>query len=297
VVRGNPAGDDVEAVVGERQVLRAAEHVGAHPGRRVAGDDGAAGRAQSGRDVAAAARDVQHGLAGGPLREQLEVAAAAVRLALAVGLGALAPDIHHAASSTARRAASSIVASTCRFGGAASLSSARPSSALVPSKRTTIGCSIVICESACRIPCATTSQRVMPAKMLKTIERTCGSTLITSSASTTPCASPPPPRSQKFAGLPPTSAITSSVDITSPAPLPRIPTSPSSLTYVTPFSRAARSSGGYASRSRISAMSGCLSSALSSTVNFESSARTSPSGVTISGLISQSMASDSTKQR
>ena len=42
-------------------------------------------------------------------------------------------------------------------------------------------------------------------------------------------------------------------------------------------------------------MSGCRKSALSSTVNFESSARTSPSGVTISGLISQSIASHATK--
>ena len=38
-------------------------------------------------------------------------------------------------------------------------------------------------------------------------------------------------------------------------------------------------------------------SALSSTVNFESRALTSPSGVTISGLISQSMASNSTNAR
>ena len=127
--------------------------------------------------------------------------------------------------------------------------------------------------------------------MLKRIDFTCGSALMISSASTTPCASPPPPRSQKFAGFPPASAITSSVDMTRPAPLPRIPTSPSSFTYVTSFSRAARSSGGYASRSRISAMSACLKSALSSTVNFESSALTSPSGVTISGLISQSIES------
>ena len=36
--------------------------------------------------------------------------------------------------------------------------------------------------------------------MLKKIDFTCGSRVITSSASTTPCASPPPPRSQKFAG-------------------------------------------------------------------------------------------------
>ena len=39
----------------------------------------------------------------------------------------------------------------------------------------------------------------MPAKMLKRIERTCGSALMISSASVTPWASPPPPRSQKFA--------------------------------------------------------------------------------------------------
>ena len=44
-------------------------------------------------------------------------------------------------------------------------------------------------------------------------------------------------------------------------------------------------------------MSGCRKSALSSTVYFESSARTSPSGVTISGLISTSMASVSTNAR
>jgi hypothetical protein len=71
---------------------------------------------------------------------------------------------------------------------------------------------------------------VVPPKMLKKIDFTCGSRVITSSASTTPCADPPPPRSQKFAGLPPTCATTSTVDIESPAPLPQIPTSPSSFT-------------------------------------------------------------------
>ena len=61
------------------------------------------------------------------------------------------------------------------------------------------------CRSArarSRMPRATSSQRVMPPKMLKRIERTCGSRAITSSAATTPSAEPPPPRSQKFAGLP-----------------------------------------------------------------------------------------------
>ena len=48
--------------------------------------------------------------------------------------------------------------------------------------------------------------------------------------------------------------------------------------------------------SRISAMSGWRNSAPSSTVTFASSAFTVPSGVTISGLISHSIASDSVKQ-
>ena len=52
--------------------------------------------------------------------------------------------------------------------------------------------------------------------MLKKIERTCGSRVITSSASTTPCALPPPPRSQKFAGFPPAVTTTSTVDIDKP---------------------------------------------------------------------------------
>ena len=80
------------------------------------------------------------------------------------------------------------------------------------------------------MPRATSSQRVIPPKMLKKIDLTCGSCVITSSASTTPSALPPPPRSQKFAGLPPATTTTSTVDIESPAPLPRIPTEPSSFT-------------------------------------------------------------------
>ena len=59
--------------------------------------------------------------------------------------------------------------------GAASRSRRRPSSAFVPSRRTTIGSLDPICSSACRIPRATSSQRVIPPKMLKKIERTCGS--------------------------------------------------------------------------------------------------------------------------
>src|SRR6185437_13425003 len=218
VVGRDPGRDRVEAPVGKGDVLCRSENVCAHPRRGIERRNREAVLAKTPGDVPAAGRHVERRLALRPRDEQVEVAAFAVRVALDVRLGALGPDVAHAASSTARRAASSIVASVCRLGGAASARIWRPSSAFVPSSRTTIGCSIVICSSACRIPRATSSPRVIPPKMLKKIERTCGSAVITSSASTTPCASPPPPRSQKFAGRPPTRAITSSVDMTRPAP-------------------------------------------------------------------------------
>ena len=56
------------------------------------------------------------------------------------------------ASSTARVAASSIVASTWMLSRPASSRICRPSAAFVPSKRTTIGCSILVWSSACSIP-------------------------------------------------------------------------------------------------------------------------------------------------
>ena len=80
------------------------------------------------------------------------------------------------------------------------------------------------------IPLATSSQRVMPPKMLKRIALTFSSEVITSSASTIASAFEPPPASRKLAGAPPAWATTSSVDMQSPAPLPRMPTLPSSLT-------------------------------------------------------------------
>ena len=156
---------------------------------------------------------------------------------------------------------------------------------------------MLVRSSATSIPRAISSQRVIPAKMLKRIDRTCASSAITSSASVTVSALLAPPRSQKFAGAPPATTIRSTVAIASPAPLPTIATEPSSLTYVTPFSRASASSGSAALVSRSAATSGWRKSAESSIVTFASSALTSPSGVTISGLISQSIASSVTKQR
>ncbi len=85
------------------------------------------------------------------------------------------------------------------------------------------------------MPLATASHDVMPPKTLTNTDRTDGSDRITSRPLAITSADAPPPISRKFAGLTPpyaspAYATTSSVDITRPAPLPMIPTSPSSLT-------------------------------------------------------------------
>src|SRR5215216_2973786 len=199
VVGREPAGHGIEARIIERQLFRRADDVRLHARRRIGADHLESCLPKSPGHVPASGRDVERGLAAGrPLHEEVEVPALAVLAAPAVSLRPLVPYAHRdLASSTTRSAAESIVSSTCRFGGAASASMARPSSAFVPSSRTTIGRSIVMRSSASRIPRATSSPRVMPPKMLKTIPFTWGSAVITSSASTTPWASPPPPRSQK----------------------------------------------------------------------------------------------------
>ena len=134
-------------------------------------------------------------------------------------------------------------------------------------------------SSAVRMPRATSSQRVIPPKMLKRIERTCGSRAITSSAATTPAAEPPPPRSQKFAGRPPATTTTSTVAIESPAPLPRIPTDAVELDVGHALlAREALERVGRRRRRASAASSGWRKSAESSIVTFASSARTSPSG-------------------
>ncbi len=100
----------------------------------------------------------------------------------------------------------------------------------VPSKRTTKGTSGSIWRNASIRPRATSSQRVIPPKMLNSTALTLSSERITSTALVIASALEPPPASRKLAGLPPAAATTSSVDITSPAPLPRMPTLPSSFT-------------------------------------------------------------------
>ena len=84
---------------------------------------------------------------------------------------------------------------------------------------------------------------MIPPKMLMSTLRTSGSDRITSSEVAMTSALAPPPTSRKFAARAPACATTSSVDITSPAPLPMIPTSPSSFTYCSPASFARFSIG------------------------------------------------------
>src|SRR5580704_5423076 len=200
-----------------------------------------------------------------------------------------------AASSTTFWAAPSIVDSVKTIGRFASASSWRPSTSLVPSSRTTNGTVGLIFLNASISPRATSSPRVMPPKMMNSTALTLGFDRITSTALVIASAFEPPPASRKFAGEPPASATTSSVDITSPAPLPRMPMFPSSLTNVSPRSLAIRSCGSSAEGSRSSALSGWRNSELSSSVTLASSALTSRSGVTISGLTSTNVASSVTK--
>ena len=262
------------AAVGERQVLGPRDDVRPHAGRRVGGHDLEPGLAQPSGDVAATGRDVERG------PRALRPTRRAGRDPRPPGARRTRRTPARAADQTSlmppapRRAAPPRASSARRAGSAA-----RPRrGSRAPPRRSSrragrrSGRSISICASACRIPRATSSQRVIPPKMLKKIAFTCGSRVITSSASTTPCASPPPPRSQKFAGRPPAKVTTSTVDIVSPAPLPSTPDLAveldvgDALLAREPLERVA--AAGRAS----AATSGWRKSALSSTVNFESSA-------------------------
>ena len=85
------------------------------------------------------------------------------------------------------------------------------------------------------MPLATSSQAVMPPKTLTKTLFTAGSDSTISRPLAITAADAPPPMSRKLAGRTPPNcspayATTSSVDMTRPAPLPMMPTVPSSLT-------------------------------------------------------------------
>src|SRR5690606_7158730 len=146
-----------------------------------------------------------------------------------------------AASSAALAAAPSIV-STCSTSGLPARDRiSRPAAALLPSSRTTSGLvtrspRCASNSSACTMPLATSSQAVIPPKTLTNTALTSGSDSTISRPLAITEALAPPPMSRKLAGRTPPRdspayATTSSVDITSPAPLRTTPTEPrSSLT-------------------------------------------------------------------
>ena len=88
----------------------------------------------------------------------------------------------------------------------------------------------------------------------------------------------PPPTSRKLAAAPPTSDTTSRVDITRPAPLPMMPTEPSSLMKLRSRSRAISSIGSSVKSSRKSSKSGWRKKAFESRVTLASRATISPVG-------------------
>ena len=185
------------------------------------------------------------------------------------------------ASATAARAASSMVGCEIRRSGGipASARICRPSSALVPSRRITIGARSSTRRTASTMPLATSSPRVMPPKMLMKIERTFSSWLITSSAAAITSALAPPPMSRKLDAAPPTWLTTSSVDIASPAPLAMMPTEPSRPMYWRSFSLAICSRSSSTSVAPYSAHSGWRNAALSSRLTLASRACTTPFAV------------------
>src|ERR1039458_6450200 len=119
-----------------------------------------------------------------------------------LGLGA-DEDAHALATSTTLAAAPSIVDSVYTLGSAASASSRRPSTSLVPSSRTTKGTVGSIWPKASIRPLATSSQRVMPPKMLNSTAWPLGFDRIPSTALVIASAREPPPASRKLAGAPP----------------------------------------------------------------------------------------------
>ncbi len=96
--------------------------------------------------------------------------------------------------------ASSMVSAGTR---SVSASKARASASLVPVRRTTMGTLMSICSVAWMMPRATSSQRVMPPKMLNRIAFTLGSPRMMVRALTTFSGLELPPMSRKLAGSPP----------------------------------------------------------------------------------------------
>src|SRR5262249_15129911 len=130
------------------------------------------------------------------------------------------------ASSTTFFAASSIASAVVKF-MPLSCSRRLPSSTLVPSMRMTIGTGTPSSFTAAITPCASTSQRRMPPKMLISTAFTFLSDIRILNALRICSALAPPPTSRKLAGSPPASLMMSMVAIARPAPFTMQPMLPS----------------------------------------------------------------------
>ena len=147
-----------------------------------------------------------------------------------------------------------------------------PSSAFVPTRRTTMGISVLTSFKAARIPRATSSPRVIPPNMLNKTALTFASESMIRRAAETFSEPAPPPMSRKLAGSPPFNLIISMVAIARPAPFTIQPMNPSNLMNDRLYLRASVSDSGSISKSRISARSRCRNMALSSKTIFPSTA-------------------------
>ena len=136
---------------------------------------------------------------------------------------------------------------------------------------------------------------MIPPKIFTKIPLTLSSPKMILNASVTFSLVAPPPTSRKLAGFPPKWLIVSIVAIAKPAPFTIQPMSPSKAMYDKSYLEASISFGSSSSKSRNSWISLCLNIALSSKLTLASNAKTSPSPVVTSGLISTIEQSFSTK--
>src|SRR5438552_15691391 len=131
--------------------------------------------------------------------------------ALDDGRRLLVEQAAHAATPASRaattRSAASERVSAVRIGRPLSERMRRPSSTLVPASRTTSGTGTCTARTAWTTPCATQSQRLIPANTFTRMARTFLSESTRRNAAATRSGLAPPPMSRKFAGSPPAGLI------------------------------------------------------------------------------------------
>src|SRR4029077_7411912 len=114
--------------------------------------------------------------------------------------------------------AASAIVSAEMIGSSESARIFRPNSTFVPCMTTTNGTLMLSSRAASTTPCASTSQRIMPPKILIKTPRTRSSERMSLKAWPTLSLVAPPPTSRKLAGSPPQSLIISIVAMAKPAP-------------------------------------------------------------------------------